>query len=139
MAIKALNLHDLKDVVHPNDTDGDPTIWTIGAVDSRVFGQLTDRSLTVAVNPDNPDADADVKLAQNQLAFEVVQFGLRGFKNFGDTKGDVKYETERKTVGSRAYEVCKSDILRSIPGHVLQWLSKEIRALNALGVEEGNG
>ena len=136
MAIKALNLHDLKTISHPTDKKN-PTKFTIGAIDSRVYGQLSDRSLVVAVDGNNPDADADVKMARNQLAFEVVQFGLKGFENFCDDKGEIKFTTERKTVGSRAYDVANSDILSVIPGTYLSWLAEQIMSMNSLEITEG--
>jgi hypothetical protein len=136
MAIKALNLHMTKEISHPDDSD-DPTIWIIGAVDSRTFGHLSDKSLVVGVDANNPDGDADVKLARNNLAFEVVQAGLKGWKNFLDEKGDVPFKTERKTIGSRVYEVVSGDTLSRIPGNVLRWLADEIMTMNSLGADEG--
>ena len=135
MAIKALDLHTTKRVSFPGDKDN-PTIWIIGAVDSRVYGHLSDASLVVAVDPSNPDGDADVKLANHALAFSVVQCGLKGYENFKDDKGDVAWKTERKTVGSKSYEVVHTDILSLVPGKVLSWLSKQIMAINSLGADE---
>lgn len=136
MAIKALDLHSVKDITFPADTT-DPTYWNIGAIDSRTFGSLSDRSLVVGVDPNNPEADADVKLAKNQLNFEIVQFGLKAFRNFSDANGDVSFKTERKVLGSTAYDVCAAEVVRRIPGKVLEWLATEIMAMNSLGLEEG--
>ena len=136
MAITAINISDTKTISHPDDKVN-PTIWTIGAVDSRIYGKLNDASLVVGVDPSNPDTDADVKLARNGLAFEVVQFGLKGFENFKDQKGDVAYATEDKVIGAKKYQVAKGDLLARVPGHVLQWLSAQIMDLNKLDDTEG--
>ncbi|KRW94357.1 hypothetical protein [Paracoccus sp. MKU1] len=138
MAIKAIDLHTTKTVVHPDDKDN-PTKWIIGAVDSRVYGQLSDRSLVVAVDPQRPDEEAGVKLAKNQLAFEVAQFGLKGWENFPGENGEpLPYATQSETVGSRVYKVAKGDLVARIPGKVLRWLHQQIVDMNKLDDEEGN-
>lgn len=132
MAISLINLHDTKRISHPDDKTA-PTIFEIGAIDSRVFGKLQDRAMTVSVDHTNPNAEADVKIGNRQLDFDVVQFGLKAFENLHDAKaGAVIYKTERLAVGNKGYDVVASTILSAIPGHVLQWLAGEIRALNSL-------
>lgn len=137
MAIRAINLTAIKHVSHPDDKD-EPTIFNIGALDSRISGMLADDSLVVGVNQNGEDEDADVKMARNQLAFKTVQFGLRDFTGFIDDDGEVTYATEKKSVGGKAYDVAKQDIVARIPSDVLTWLSDEISQLNNLGEQEGN-
>ena len=135
MAIQALNLHDFFDKTHPDDTEN-PTVWTIGIVDSRVLSQIQDKSTDISFDPSNPDAEAGVRVNQNEVALKVVQFGLKGFRNFANKEGEVQYDTERRMVGNTPYMVVKSDIIAVIPSDVLKWLADEIMDLNKVNAEE---
>lgn len=138
MAIRALDVHSTVVKTFPGDTDGEPTKFTIGALDSRVFGKLKDRQISVGVDTNNPDADADVKLAQNEFAFEVAQFGLKGLDNYQDKDGNqMPFRTEKKVIGAKSYDVAHSDILTTMPGAVLSWLAQEIMAMNSLDAASG--
>jgi hypothetical protein len=136
MAIKALNLHDVKTVTHPDDKN-DPTKWEIAVIDSRVLGMIQDKATKLTVDADDPDADTGVEVSQNEVNFLIVQFGLKGWSHFIGENGDIVYETEDKVLGSKKYSIAKSDILSSIPQDVLQWLASEIMKLNTLSVKEG--
>ena len=138
MAIRALNLHTTKKISHPDDKD-EPTIFEIGAIDTRTLSKLNDAALVVGMDPNQPDAEADVKLANKTLAFETVQFGLRGWENLRDDKGDIKFETESRVIGAKKYEIAKGDLVSLIPEDVVQWLSDEIKKLNNVSkTEAGN-
>lgn len=137
MAITALDLTKQKEVTFPKDKV-DPTVWVIGTLDGRVDGMISDRHLKVAVNKADPDGDADVKLASNALAFERVQFGLKGWRNYKDGEGnDISRETVKTVLGSTSYDVVSPEQVAAIPADVRQWLSEQIAAMNALTAEEG--
>lgn len=144
MAIKAINLGTLKSITFPADKE-DPTVWDIGAIDSRVLGHLRDKATDLKINPDDPEAGADISLGMNEFHFQVAQFGLKGFTNFqgedekkpGKVK-DVMYGTQRKTVGKVSYEVCDDVIVAMIPGNVLQFIASQVLEMNNLGEDEGN-
>lgn len=135
MAIRAIALHTSKSLSHPDDKD-DPTIWEIGAVDSRVLGMLQDKAARIEVDPTQLDAETGVSMSQNEVAFMVAQFGLKGWVNFKDEKGDVQFQTEQKVLGNRKYDVVKSDLLASIPFDVIQWLSTQVEKLNTMKPDE---
>lgn len=135
MAIRALNLHTTKKISHPNDTES-PTVWEIGAIDTRTLAKLNDAALVVGMDPNQPDADADIKLANKTLAFETVQFGLRGWENFINDNGDIQYATESRVIGAKKYEVAKGDLISFIPEDVVQWLADEIKKINNVGKVE---
>jgi len=143
VAIKAINLGTLKSITFPEDTD-DPTVWEIGAIDSRVLGHLRDKATDLKINPDDPEAGADISLGMNEFHFQVAQFGLKGFSNFQgeDIKGkskDVMFSTQRKTVGKVQYDVCDDAVMAMVPGNVLQFLANEVLKINNLGEDEGKG
>lgn len=140
MAIRAVNLHQTKSVSHPDDKE-DPTVFEIGAVDSRVMGHLRDKSTKVSFTQSdaetNPDAEAGVQVNNHELNFRTVQFGLKGFVNFKDDNGDIALKTESVTVGSRRYDVMHGDIVSLLPDYVIEWLAAQIGNLNAVGYREG--
>ncbi len=143
MAITAINLGTIKSITFPADKE-DPTVWEIGAIDSRVLGHLRDKATDLKINPDDPEAGADISLGMNEFHFQVAQFGLKGFSNFQggeDKKGkscDVMFSTGRATVGKVQYDVCDGVIMAMIPGNVLQFIANEVLKINNLGDEEGN-
>lgn len=131
MAIQALNLHDVKEISHPSDKT-DPTIWVIGAVDSRVLATIQDKATDIQIDTQNPDGEAGIRINQNEANIKKVQFGLRGFVNFSGEKGEVSFKTETKHISGKPYDVCADEVLASIPTEVLNWLSDEISKLNSI-------
>ncbi len=137
MAIRALNLSNTKDIKHPDDLDGAPTLWTIGVLDSRVAGMIMDKATKLSVDPNDPEADTGVDVAQNEVNFLLVQFGLKSFSNFVDDEGDVAPRSEQKVLGSKRYDVMHSDVVSRIPGDIIQWLAGKINEMNSSKSEEG--
>lgn len=138
MAIFAIDLNKTQSLPHPDDKD-DPTIWEIRALDSRMMGRLSDDALSFGVDPNDPEGDADVKMANNQLSYNTVAVGLIGWQNYKTPEGDdIAFVTTKRNIGGKAYDVVADDALRTVPGHVLTWLAKEIRAMNDLNADGEN-
>lgn len=136
MAIRALNLHNTQTKSHPADKE-DPTLWQIGVLDSRVLGIIEDKATSITIDNTDLDGETGVQMAANAVAYAIAQFGLRGFTNFTNDDGEVVFETERKVLGGKPYEVVKSSILETIPSDVVKWLASEVKALNTLTQSEG--
>lgn len=63
--------------------------------------------------------------------FEVCRFGLKGFENFKDDKGnDIKFSTVDRALFNKIYKVVDDAVLNKIPGSVIAELSSRIIELN---------
>ncbi len=137
MAIQAIDLNETHDYISKYDSGESKTVWKLGALDSRIKKQIEDVAWEYEANPNAPgDATAKASFNIGKTELELVQFGLKGFENFQDNGRLVYYDTEVKTIGSRAYHVLKGDILGKIPGNVIKELSEEIKRINNVSEEE---
>jgi hypothetical protein len=59
--------------------------------------------------------------------YEMVRFGLKGWTNFKDAKGnELKIEFVDRIVGGAPYKIVSDDSLKLIPGPVIAELADEI-------------
>ena len=113
------------------------TTFTVGTLDSRIFGMLRDKAMVISSDPTNPDGDTETILKGNEVAFLFVQYGLKGWENFKDSKGnDIKFKTVKRTHGEKSYTVADPELVKLIPGVVITELAAEIRKSNDLEVAE---
>lgn len=141
MAIKGLTLDTTRDFVSDyDDAKGTPdeTVFVIGALDSRIFGILRDRATSISVDPSRPDDTIETNINANEVAFQTVQYGLKGWRNFKDEKGsDIVYKSTKKHHGSgRAYDVVDPDLVSQLPAEVISELAEAIRDFNEVTEEE---
>ena len=90
-----------------SDKDGNPTVFILGVLDSRLSSFLNDKSRAFEVNGNGANAAATtVTIDLDQAEYKVVRYGLRGWENFKRPDGtDVPFETEMESiagVGPRA-------------------------------------
>ena len=89
-------------------------------------------------NPEAPkDSVAEAKFDVAGQELEYVRFGLKGFKNFINLKGEeILFKTEKKKIGNTNYDVVSDETLKPIPRRVLKELAKIITKENIEQEEE---
>jgi len=150
MPIICLTLADTKIVESDQDIakgTEKATKFKIGTLDSRVIGKLKDQSTSIGVGAAmmaggsaDPDAEVDLQVDQNDMFFKACQFGLRGWSNLQDKQGnDIRFETYRRNIGGKSYDVVKDEILSLIPQTVIAEIGRKIVDLNEVtALEEKN-
>jgi len=120
------------------DDKTNPTTWILGILDSLIKTRLTDLGMVYKYNPEAPkDSVAESHMNIAEQDFEFVKFGLKGFKNFKDTKGsEIVLKTEKKTIGNTEYDIVSEDTLKVIPRAAITELAKKIAEENLFSEDE---
>jgi hypothetical protein len=107
------------------------TKFTIGSLDSRLNGRLKDMATSLTVDPTNPNDEITTNINANEVAFQTVCFGLRGWENFNDGNGKpIKFKTRKQTMGANSYTIADPDLVRLLPEDVVSELAEHIRKDN---------
>lgn len=145
MSIKGLDL-EAKHTHHSKfdaAKKGSPkaTVWEYGVLDSRVMGHLKDLATRMHIKPgeDAGEEGVETTIDTNEVAFQTVQFGLTGFKNFEAADGgDITYKTTKRNLRGKDYTILSASIVEQIPGNVLAELAEVIRKANEVEDTEKN-
>lgn len=141
MAIFGLDLTTTKDFYSRHDTaekKGDKTCFKIRPLDSRVYGMIRDRAFQFKLaNKEGESAEGSHR--RYDVNFQAVAHGIEDIVNFTLPGGEA-IEIKRRTamVGNKKYEVLHDDVMRLIPGAIIDELAQEIMAANELDEKEGN-
>lgn len=143
MAIKCTNLAKVRQFQSKFDpekgTEG-ATTFRLKGLDARVMAKLRDDALVYRVSGDakDLDAEAEARMAGNQLSFNVCQFGIDGWDNLLDeeTGDEIPYKTKTRHLGGKSYEVVDPDVLGRIHPKIIAELAREIRGGNELDDED---
>ena len=131
--LEAINVGETFEFTLKSDKK-DPTIFILGILDSIIKTKLTDLGMVYKYNPDAPKdsvAEARMNIAEQDLQF--VRFGLKGFKNFKDKKGnDIPFKTVKQTLSNTEYDVVSDDTLKLIPRFAIRELAEKIAEENKL-------
>lgn len=145
MAIIGLTLDTTFEFVSEFDpakglSEGNPTIFTLKTLDTRVMGHLRDLATRLKVKPGaKPTDDVETEVAMNEVAFQTVLFGLDGIAPFDDQKGEpIQWKTSKRNLRGKSYDVAHEDVISRLPLKVVGELSTELRKINNLGEDEGN-
>lgn len=123
------------------DKSGDePTVWELGTLSSRLLGAFMDKSASFAAN----EADVENVRAEfkgNEVAYRVVQFGLRGWSNFVTPAGQqIAFESvELLALPGVKRTAVPDTLMELIPLDVLRELSEQIEKQNKPDEDEGKG
>lgn len=131
--LKALDLTALISFESPRDpakgTD-EATKFQLGAIPSRVYTALKDRSATFKADPTD---QSDVLLFHgNTAARDYVKYGLKGFTNYDN----IAFKTVKERIGGKEYDVVADEILEAMDVDTIRELSIEIRKLSDIEKEE---
>jgi hypothetical protein len=132
MAIKALTLSSVQVIESDSDPargTADATKFTIGAIDAFVSAYVFDRTLTFTDSVAGGIAMAQVKMSEANL--EAVRFGLRGWENFRDDRGnDVPFATADRIVLGKRYVAVADESLAVLGQDLVRELANAIRRIN---------
>ena len=98
-----------------------PTVWIIGSIDSIEQAEILNKV---------SDKEKDVidKNNSSLMLFEIIRFGLKGFKNFKD----VQFETETIKSMDKDRQVVTENIIKMIPFSIISELAMEIWGSNKI-------
>ncbi len=138
MAIRALTLSSVKVIEAENDPakgSADATRFTIGAIDAFVSAYVFDRTLTFTENEAGGVATAQVRMSEANL--EAVRFGLRGWENLKDDRGDdVPFTTADRIVMGKKYVTVADDGLARLSQDLVRELASAIRSINEVAPDD---
>lgn len=127
--LKALSTSETWTFESEHDPDkGTPnaTRFTLGVLDVFIRARIFDGSTTI-------NEEGLLSLKHTQMNLESVKFGLRGWENFKDEKGnDIPFETVTQIVNGRKYEVVTDECLGRLNLPVISEIGQAIRDGNSL-------
>jgi hypothetical protein len=98
MAVIAIDTSAIREYILEADRmSSEPTIFFLGFLDNPLRGVLEDSKVSGIQNKVDGDkaVTSEMNFDLNKYYIEVVRFGLRGFKNFHNEKGEeIRYESE---------------------------------------------
>ena len=138
MAIRGIDVYEVRDYISKYDKDEPKTIFKLGVLDSRVRAELEDEATSFEVSsPSAPEEQSKATLGLNRRNIETVRFGLKGMENFQDAKGNpVKFDTISLSKYGKNYQVVTPQILQMLPFEVIMELAGEIRRDNWMSEQE---
>ena len=114
----------------------EPSIFTLGTLTARVQVFLRDQATKFRPDPDNDDKVV-AEFSPNAAAYETVRFGLKGWSNFADDKGnDLKISHVDKQLAGRTYQVVNEEAMDLLHADVIREISEELTKVNTLSEEE---
>lgn len=111
-----------KDGQKTYEPNPNPTVWMIGAIDSIEKAKIQNSWMDVIVAEDGKTNIVRNKDKVANSDFEIVRYGLKGFKNFGS----LEFRTEKQKFFDRDIDVVAEDIIRSIPLDIIRELAEVI-------------
>jgi len=122
----------------PSKGTPEATQFILGTLDSRIYGRLKDSATSIHVDPTKGEAESvTTTINSNEVAFNTVVYGLRGWENFvGEDGKEIKFKSSKRTHGSHSYKVADPEMVKLIPQAVLSELSEQIKKDNDLSEDE---
>lgn len=137
--LQALNL--TKTVEYQSDRDpakgtDDATVFIIGAISSRVASTLRDKSTRFSGDFTQAD-NMQAEMRMNETAFELVRFGLRGFRNYQNADGGLlEFKTEDYQAGNAVLKIVAKDVMDVIDLETIRELAAQISRISGFEDDE---
>jgi hypothetical protein len=95
MAVVAFDVAETEEYTLKADTEN-PTIWTIGRIDHRLWSTLQDKHSRMEVNRQGEsETQGTVKFDMAARLDDFVRFGVKGWRNFADKNGkEIQFATQ---------------------------------------------
>jgi len=120
---------ELFDLVEEIDWDL-ATVFELGPLDQRTYTRILDGAMNVTQG-------SGIQMKTNQSNYEVVQYGLKGWRNFVDGNGkQLPFLSEKKPVGSATYTVATDQTLSALGSDMIKELAAQIKLLSQVSVEQ---
>jgi hypothetical protein len=102
------------------------TKFFLAALDLFLMGHIYDNSQAITGTPGS--AQIGITTRMNQTNIDTVRFGLRGFENFKDAKGnDIKFTTTDIQLNNRDYKVASDEVLKNLGIRLVAELAGKIK------------
>lgn len=127
----ALDINAIKEYSLFEDVGDEKTIFLLGQLDSITRAFLDDLYIDISKDANGVDITKD---RTNMKLVDIVRFGLKGWKNFKDSKGvDVEFRTEEKIYPIVGKKIVASDESLNKLQREWKWeLAGEIIIVNSL-------
>lgn len=127
--LDATRVYELKR--DPDRGTPEATRFTLGTIDSRVYGKIRDKSTAFKVDPKAPDDEVETSINQEETNFETCQFGITHWDNFVDPKGvEIVFKTIKRNMKGKSYTIVDPEVLCRLPRADLSELATEISKEN---------
>jgi len=137
--LQAINL--AKTIEYQSDRDPakgteNATVFVLGALSSRVASTIRDKSTRFSGDLGKVEG-MTTELRMNETAFELVRFGLRGFRNYQAADGTlVEFKTEEVQIGTTIMKVVAKEIMDVIDLETIRELAEAVGKVS--GFEEAD-
>jgi len=132
--INPIALGETVEFVLPEDKNN-PTIWLIGAIDSILKTKLEGSFMDIQI-VDGKINSLVPKIPILEQNIKIVQFGLKGFKNFVLNGEDVLCKMEKLKFSGLETEIMSEETIKYIPRNIIIELANEIWKDNQVSKEE---
>lgn len=148
MAIIGINLEATRKFTPSTDPDkgtDKATVFEYGTLPSGLVGHIMDSIMEFSQSimetkkeGKEEKGKTTVHIPLNRSALLFTKYGLRGWSNFPDEKGNaIKFETVSEHIsGIGAVQVVKEELLNRIPFEIIRELAEKINGDNEVGKEE---
>lgn len=126
--IIAINSNESREYTSIHDADENKTIFILGVLDNFVRAKIEDMTTRYSIpNNSEANAQADIQINYNQRNLKLVQYGLKGWKNFKDDKGnDIEFNTTSVNEFGKSYNIISDKSLRRLPKNIILELAGQI-------------
>ncbi len=117
----------------------DATQFVLGTLSARMFALLSDRGVTFSQkNDDSEEVPVmNTELRAGQVAYETVQYGLRGWENFNDSDGnDISFTTTKKVFGGVERLITSAECMDRLGKDLIFELANRIEEISSPSVAD---
>lgn len=135
LSLDATRVHELSR--DPAKGTPEATRFTLGTIDSRVYGKIRDKGTAFKMDPTQLDDEVETTINQEEVNFELCQFGITHWENFQDKEGgDIPFKTIKRNMKGKSYVIVDPDVLCRLPRIDLAELAGEIGKENDLSGDD---
>lgn len=125
----------LKKRIEVIDDTKSPTVFKLRPLDVFLQGYIWDNSSSIKGK--SGESDVEMVTRVNQTNIDTVRFGLAGFDNLKDEKGNgLTFKTQKDVVNGRPYEVASDETMRLFGVKLVGELSRKIQSLSEVSAED---
>lgn len=132
MAIKGISIFESEEYISRTDTEKDKskaTIFILGSLDVSTKARLQDNMMAM----ESDGINTNIKTNRNTVYLEAVRYGLKGWKNFIDEKGnEIKFDTVKRLVSGGEIDIPSDESLNRLPSNIIRELGEKILNVNSL-------
>lgn len=115
--------------------DAAATVFTLRPLDPFQLAHIVDNAASTVGRQGSEDLQIVTRL--NQASIETVRFGLAGFANLPDARGNLAhFKPAKAIINGREYQVAHDDTIRLLDLDVIRELADQIKKISEVSKEE---